>query len=224
MNIYSIESEQSWFTNPTTNTRQTGLFLRQSIEAFYHADYASGGGQWRVQGTIENIICTLKNDITPYTANVLQNTSQLLANILSADLPQILQQIGKTNLTVCVIPRAKVNYNANQMLFRATVSEVVNRLNGFFNGTNYILRHTDTKTTHLSRGISGGGNGNAPYPGITKDTCTISNEVRGKDILLIDDLYTKSVNIDEDAIQALLDKGANSVVFYAVGKTALRIQ
>jgi hypoxanthine-guanine phosphoribosyltransferase len=29
-----------------------------------------------------------------------------------------------------------------------------------------------------------------PYPGITKATCTISNEVKGKDILLIDDLYT----------------------------------
>ncbi len=220
---FTIEPESSWYTNPTTNRRQTGMFVRQSIDAFYHADYSSGG-QWRVQGTIENIICTLKNDITPYTLNVLQNTSQLLADILVADLPRIPQQIRKNTLTVCVVPRAKVNYNANQLLFKATVREVVNRLNGFYNGTNYIVRHTDTKTTHLSRGISGGGNGNSPYPGITKDTCTISNEVRGKDILLIDDLYTKSVNIDEDAIQALLDNGANSVTFYSVGKTALRNQ
>jgi len=37
--------------------------------------------------------------------------------------------------------------------------------------------------------------------------------------LLIDDLYTRTVNIDEDAIQALLDKGAHSVAFYAVGRT-----
>jgi hypothetical protein len=196
-------------------------FLSRDVQGFYHSDY-SGGGQWRVQGTIENIICTLKNDITPYTSQVLRNTTQQLANILLEDLPQILQQIGKTTLTVCVIPRAKINYNANQLLFKATVNNVVNQLNGFSNRTNYIIRHTDTKTTHLSRGISGGGIGSSPYPGITKDTCSISNNVRGKDILLIDDLYTKTVNIDEDAIQALLDKGAKYVIFYAVGKTRSR--
>lgn len=217
MNHFTIESESSWFTNPTTNKRQLGIFLKQSIDAFYHADY-TGGGQWRVQGTIENIIVTLKNDINPTPAAVLQNASQLLANILLADLRLIPQQIGKSNLSVCVIPRAKVNYNSNQLLFKATVSDVANRLNGFNNGTNYIVRHTDTITTHRNR-AGYGGNGNLPYPGITKATCTISNEVRGKDILLIDDLYTKSVNIDEDAIQALLDKGANSVTFYSVGKT-----
>jgi len=40
--------------------------------------------------------------------------------------------------------------------------------------------------------------------------------------LLIDDIYTKSINIDEDAIQALIDKGAKSIVFYAIGKTLSR--
>lgn len=64
-----------------------------------------------------------------------------------------------------------------------------------------------------------GGDGDMPYVGITKATCKISNEVRGKDILLIDDIYTKGVNIDEDAIQALLDNSAKSVIFYAVAKT-----
>ena len=199
-------------------TIQPNECLRQSIRAFYHDDY-SGGGQWKVQGTIENIICTLKNDITPYTNIVLQNAVQKLIRILSTDLPQIQRQTGKNNLTVCVIPRAKVSYNNNQLLFKATITDVVNRLQGFQNGTNYIIRHTDTKTTHLSRGISGGGNGRLPYRGITKETCHISNAVRGKDVLLIDDLYTKTVNIDEDAIQALIDNGASSVVFYSVGKT-----
>lgn len=198
-------------------------YLRKNIKAFYHSDY-SGGGLWRKQGTIENIICTLKNDITPYTDNVLLSAVKQLGMILSTDLPQILRETGKNNFTVCVIPRAKVNYNAKQLLFKAVVSEIVNSLKGFYNGTNYIVRHTDTKTTHLSRGISGGGNGELPYPGITNDTCRISNEVRGKDILLIDDLYTRSVNIDEDAIQALLNKGANSVTFYSIGKTVFRNQ
>ena len=58
-----------------------------------------------------------------------------------------------------------------------------------------------------------------PYVGITNATCRISDNVIGKDILLIDDIYTMTVNIDEDAIQALLSKGANSVSFYAIGKT-----
>ncbi|MCF6205161.1 MAG: hypothetical protein L3J59_16105 [Methylococcaceae bacterium] len=63
-----------------------------------------------------------------------------------------------------------------------------------------------------------------PYKGITNDTCHISDNVRGRTIILIDDIYTGGVNIDEDAIQALLDKGARSVYFYAIGKTARRRQ
>lgn len=202
-------------------TIQPNEYLRKSINAFYNSDY-SGGGRWKIPGTIENIICTLKNDITPHSQLVLLNASQQLANILTSDLPQILRQTGKSSLTVCVIPRAKVNYKADQLLFKSTVEDVIKRLNGFSNGTTYIKRHLDTKTTHLSKGISAGGNGKPPYPGITKETCVISEDVKGKDILLIDDLYTKTVNIDEDAIQALLDKGAKSVVFYSVGKTKSR--
>lgn len=221
MHLFTIENEPSWFTNPTTNARQTGVFLRKPITAFYHADY-TGGGQWKIPGTIENMIVTLKNDITPYTSYILQNASRRLANILLADLPLIAQKISKGNLTICVVPRAKSSYNPSQLLFKKTVSEVADHLDGFNNGANYILRHTDTKTTHLSKGTSGGGNGDFPYPGITKDTCAISSEVKGKDILLIDDLYTKSINIDEDAIQALLDNKANSVTFYSVAKTVLR--
>ncbi|MCB0541814.1 MAG: amidophosphoribosyltransferase, partial [Bacteroidetes bacterium] len=90
------------------------------------------------------------------------------------------------------------------------------QLPGFIDGSEYIKRVKDTKTTHRAR--SGhGGNGDMPYPSITLDTCSFSLNVKGKDILLIDDLYTNSVNIDEDAIQALFDKGANSVIFYSIG-------
>jgi phosphoribosylpyrophosphate synthetase len=200
--------------------------LSEPIVAFYHADY-EGGGKWKEAGTIENMICTLKNDITPYPQSILQNAMSQLEKILVQDLQKIIQITKLPNLTVCVIPRAKAeaNYRPNQLLLKKTINIVVNKFllnKGFSDGTNYIIRHTDTKTTHLSRGISGGGIGNLPYTGITKDTCNISDNVRGKNILLIDDLYTKTVNIDEDAIQALLDKGARSVVFYAVGKTVSR--
>lgn len=202
-----------------TFTIEPNEFLSNSIQAFYNSDYSGGGGRWRMDGTIENVICTLKHDITPYTNTVLQNTAQQLSNILSNDLPKILQFTNLTNLTVCVIPRAKANYNPNQLLFKSTISSVVNRLSGLSNGTNYIIRNRDTRTTHRNN-AGYGGFGDLPYPGITTYTCTISNDVIGKNILLIDDLYTKTVNIDEDAIQSLLDKGANSVVFYAVGRTS----
>lgn len=218
MNSFIIQAEPSWYTNPITEKRRTGIFIKEPSTAFYHDDYSSGG-HWRVQGTLENMIWTFKNDVSPFPQR-LPAAIQQLSGILQQDLPQILLRSGLRNLTVCVIPRSKSEnyYRADQLLFRQTISDVVNRLNGFNNGTNFMVRHTNTRTTHLDRNGEGG-DGKLPYPGITKDTCTISPNVRGKDILLIDDLYTESINIDEDAIQALLDNGAKSVTFYAIGKT-----
>lgn len=145
-----------------------------------------------------------------------------MANALLTDLPQIQKALGLKPLTVCVVPRSKAEsrYHDHQLLFKKTVRWVVNRLDGFVDGTHYITRHTNTRTTHLRRNVPNYNNdGPDPYPGITIATCHISNEVRDKDILLVDDVYTQGVNIDEDAIQALLDRGARSVFFYAVGRT-----
>lgn len=198
------------------------MCLRQDVKAFYHDDYM-GGGNWRVPGTIENLICTLKNDITPYADQVLENAANNLVDILAEDLPEILKSSGKPSLRVCVIPRSKheSHYSPEQLLFRDVIRFTVEQLAGFEKGTKDIIRHTDTATTHLAR-RGNGGPGMMPYVGITKDTCNISDDVVGKDILLIDDLYTKTVNIDEDCLQALLDKGAKSVMFYSVGKTKMR--
>lgn len=199
-----------------------GNTLQQDIVAFYHNDY-QGGGNWRISGTIENLICTFKNDVTTYSSQTLNNAAARLSQILKVDLPEILRLSGKQTLRVCVIPRAKRenSYRPNQLYLRATIQIAVQQLNGFMDGTHDIIRHTDTATTHLAR--SGyGGLGELPYVGITKDTCNISNDVIGQDVLLIDDLYTKTVNIDEDCIQALLDKGARSVIFYSIGKTLSR--
>ena len=196
--------------------------LSRNVQAFYHEDYM-GGGRWNVTGTVENTICTLKNDITPYTESVLQNARNQLIGILRTDLLQVLQLTGRTTLRVCVIPRAKKEefYRANQLYLRATIQSVVLRLDRFEDGTHDIIRQTNTRTTHRNK--SGhGGDGRMPYAGITNDTCTLSDEIIGKDILLIDDLYTKTVNIDEDCLQALIDKGARSVYFYSIGKTVSR--
>jgi len=190
-------------------------YLQQNIQGYYHGDY-HGGGNYKIDGTIENIITTFKNDIPPYKdKETLQLTVNRLISILKQDLPLFQQN----DLTVCIVPRAKAEntYRKNQLLFKKVIQHIINELN-FKDGSDYIVRHTNTRTTHRDR-AGYGGDGHRPYPGITKDTCYISNEVKGKNILLIDDLYTKTINVDEDAIQALLNNGAKSVIFYAVGKT-----
>jgi len=199
-------------------TIQSNEYLSKNIQAYYHQDYTTFGAEGN-----PDYINHLKNQFGDTTVPTLQNGVNELKRILEEDLPKIKQNYSNINLTVCVIPRAKAesSYSENQKLFKKVVSVVVDKLSGFSNGTTYIIRNTNTRTTHMNR--SGyGGDGNMPYPGITNDTCKIFDEVKGKDILLIDDIYTKTINIDEDAIQALLDKGAKSVIFYSVGKTASR--
>lgn len=198
------------------------FFLKTPVEAFYHADYC-GGGNWSRSGSIENMIWTLKNDVSPFPDR-LPSAVRQLQNIIIEDLPNILQFTRLSQLVVCVIPRSKSEgfYKENQKLFRHTIKITIQGMTGFIDGTDYIIRHTSTRTTHLSHRDQirpPYTDGEPPYPGITKETCTIDDNIVSKDILLIDDLYTKAVNIDEDAIQALLDKGAKSVFFYSIGKT-----
>jgi len=194
-------------------------YLSTNIQGFYHEEYC-GGGNWKIPGTIENLITTFKNDIPPYKSNQTLNSASLkMGKILTKDLLEIKQRY-ENNLVVCLVPRAKIEstYSKDQLLFKATVKAAISQIDGLENGTDYIQRHTNTRTTHRDR-AGYGGDGDRPYPGITKNTCTISEHVKNKHILLIDDLYTKTINIDEDAIQALLDSGAKSVTFYAPGKT-----
>lgn len=199
-------------------------FLSHDTAAYYHEDYVGGQGRHNIPGTVENLICTFKNDIRHQTSHVLGCAMEALADVLSVDLPKVLEAERLSSLRVCVVPRAKreAHYRDDQRLFRETIRRVVDETAGLVDGTMDILRHTDTMTTHMSRTPSGGGDGDMPYTGITLDTCSVSGSVAGKDILLIDDLYTKTVGIDEDCIEALYANGARSVRFYSVGKTVRR--
>ncbi len=190
-------------------------FLSQDIQGYYHQDYL----HYQEEGN-PDFINDLKNQFGDTDDCILHDAKKDLKQVFKEDLDEIVKRNATKTLTVCVIPRAKSEdyYNENQKKFREGISEVIDEFNGLINGTKYIIRHTNTVTTHMDK--SGyGGDGKRPYVGITKDTCTISEQVRGKDILLIDDIYTKTIDIDEDAIQALLDNGAKSVIFYAVGRT-----
>lgn len=195
-------------------------YLSQNIQGFYHTHF---GGVDLPDNP--NFLYKLKNDPHHnWTTDHLQTAMMDFAKILMTDLPKILTHLGRSQITVCVVPRSKSDntYLPNQLLFKATIKQIVSNL-GLIDGTGYITRHTNTKTTHLKKPMPGFNNdGDLPYVGITNATCNISNNVFGKEILLIDDIYTKTVNIDEDAIQALLSKGATSVAFYAIGNTVLK--
>ncbi len=201
---------------------QKNEYLEKDIKAFFHTYYARSR-----QAENPKYVLTLKNNFKKYNDVELRDAMRQLYDVLLSDLPQVLQACSMKALTVCVVPRSKAekNYDPRQLGFKRAVKEFALRVDGFCDGTDYMIRHSDTKTTHLQRAIKEGriysheNTGEMPYVGITNDTCLISDEVEGKDIVLIDDIYTKTVGIDEDAIQALLDKGARSVVFYSIGRT-----
>lgn len=191
-------------------------YLKVDVQGYYHTHYT---GYTNIGNP--DYLNDLKNTFNSFSKeNIckLDSAIEKFHSVLKTDLSQF-----SKSLTICVVPRSKSEnaYEHNQLLFREVIKDIIGELS-FQDGSNYIVRHTDTKTTHLAhspRGAQYAGGGSMPYPGITKDTCNVSNAVNGKNILLIDDIYTTGINIDEDAIQALFDNGANSIIFYAVGKT-----
>lgn len=193
--------------------------LKHKVEAYYQMDYV----RW---GTPNNpsFINELKNQDGKTPQSSLLQSATELKTILYGDLLQIYVGNRLESLTICVIPRAKKEeyYQEQQKMFRSSIAEVISLLNNnechIEDGTKYILRHKDTPTTHLGETDC---NGRKTYEGITQDTCKINPRIANKDILLIDDIYTKNVNIDEDAIQTLYQNGANKVIFYSVARTPL---
>ncbi len=214
-------------------------YLQQAVRAFYRTDYTGYN-----QPNNPDYINVMKNTFNSTPVNELNHAVSALHDNMINELNYIYQNISVFNekLYICIVPRAKAleNYQENQLAFRnyfkslfgesprigitrtPRVTFTQERLPHVFgNGIDFIIRHTDTKTTHLSRSNIEN-NGEMPYVGITKDTCHISPEIKGKNILLIDDIYTRTVNIDEDALQCLLDHGAKSVTLFAIAKTAPR--
>ena len=141
------------------------------------------------------------------------------------DIPKVIDAEGLDEPVLMAVPRSKSGMCNWQLGFKAAVRTTVKALQDsnlpVVDGTDFIFRHTSTKMTHLRKPVSNFENtGSEPYPGITKDTCDIQNEsIKGRTVILIDDIYTKTVNVDEDCIQALYDAGAARVVFYAVAYT-----
>lgn len=193
-------------------------FLDRDVSGYFHANFHGAG-----QPGNPDFLYKLKNDPHhKWSHQHLQSAIYDLHEVLSKDLPEIMRDVQLKSLTVCVVPRAKENgaYRYDQLLFKLAVGEYAKSTPGFRDGSDFIVRHTNTRTTHLRQPMTGFVNdGPMPYPGIALDTCDFSPQINGSDILLIDEIYTRTVNIDEDVMQALFCKGARSVVFYAIGNT-----
>lgn len=192
----------------------TSVIGSHNVSGFFHAEYYSMRDP-RNAGI--GFVNYLKNDLGTFGHLVPQSEGRLVAT-LQNDFAHLVRKFGQ--MTVVGIPRSKreASYPADKMGLKRGIRAAVASVEGLEDGLDYIVRHTDTRTTHRAAY----NDGPMPYPGITADTCWLSPEIAGKDILLVDDIYTTTCGIDEDAIDALFKAGARSVVFYAVGYTVGR--
>ena len=197
---------------------QRNVYLRNTLMGYYSIDFESYGQSGKL-----SFLHILKNNyLSKKEIDLIDAKDEAKDKIYNFLLDYDKKYKIIENMLVCRIPRSKTYFKESQLYFQQVIKEAValanrNLNNRLIDGIKYITRIKDVATTHLSKNQQA--DDIMPYPGITKDSCDISNEVRGRTILLIDDIYTLGVGVVEDCIQALYDKGAKEVIFYAVGRT-----
>lgn len=209
-------------------------YLRKNTKAYYTLDYYGRENSMDTQ-----FIRTLKNTFNGETDRALNEAMRIAENYLKQALLEIIEREKLGICTVVAVPRAKAydTYFPRQLCLLEAISSATRSFNNIIDGTDYLKRHTNTKTTHLRREIGrvtpqgnipqdiNANDGAAPYCGITKDTCTIeAKKIIGQTIILVDDIYTKNCNVDEDCIQLLYNAGAKKVIFYSFAKTVKRYE
>ena len=205
------------------HTIPTNSFLNKSVTAYFHDYYIptrDGGGNF------SNLILAIKS-------NGVETVKLSISKIIAADLDKILESSDgflKAQPIVVAVPRSKPDssWKSSQLQFRPAIfmglekSKYIvegSEQKWMIDGTRYLIRILETQTTHLAHLNNSENTGPEPYPGITKDTCQLEGDISGKNIILIDDIYTEGKGIDEDCIQFLLDNGANNVILYTLGMT-----
>ena len=178
----------------------------------------------------------LKNTFNNESKHILEQSMEKVEEIIATDFFSLLSILKWDEAVVITVPRAKKeeSYTINQQLFRKSVSNAVSLVPNLIDGTNALIREIDTKTTHFKRTINPkrialmnsslveihGNTGSEPYQGIIRDTCKINIEMfKDKKVILVDDIYTKGVNIDEDAILTIYEIKKKKVILYVVAKT-----
>ena len=206
-------------------TLRRNVFINEWTDCYYVLDYLRHG----IPGNPEFLL-TLKNTFNSENIYNLRVAKNKVKDILYRYTPYVMKDAGMSCCAMVCVPRAKAftSYKRTQMYLLEAVSEAAGEIPNVTDATAAIVRTADTKTTHLSGSVmrvTAGGtresnSGPEPYPGITKDTCIIdAKSVREKNVILVDDIYTPSVNIDEDCAQALYDAGAKKVVLFAISYT-----
>lgn len=191
--------------------------LSSIADGYYHGDYHTKAENISQLDQLSSFILTLKNDNGWEELKQLELVKNEVIKIFKEDLSQILADFHDQKFTVCLVPRAKSAYPPEKLMLRTALKEALQTIESLEDGVDYIVRVKDTKTTHIHNQDD---DAPEPYKGITKDTCHISSAIKDKNIILVDDVYTRNKHIDEDAIQALRDLGAKTVVLYVLGKTA----
>lgn len=195
-----------------------------NINAYCHCEYIPSRylNHCRKASYVQKSILELKCEDTVPSIQSLLEAKNIIEQIIAEDVRHI---IAVEQLKTCVlvaVPRAKSesyyeDFGGCAQYFRQAVSNAAKKLN-MIDGSNAFYRHTDTKTTHRKNHPNN--DGCSPYPGITTDTCAISTSIiKDHNIVLIDDIYTECVFVDEDAIVSILNNGAKKIIFYSVCKT-----
>lgn len=195
-------------------TIKENSYLTTETKAYYNCDYVG----YQKQGN-PDFINRLKNMTKKYSEMDLIKDFIAVFEKASEDLKAIISKEALKYCAIVVAPRSKAekHYAQCQKLFKKAISCVADKL-GIFNATDAVKRVKDTKTTHNWRMENN--TGDMPYVGITKDTCEIDKgAVENKNVILVDDIYTDGVFVDEDCVQTLLDFGAKSVILYTIAKT-----
>lgn len=193
-------------------TIKANKYLDRDIQGYYNCEYVG----YHKSGN-PDFINHLKNMTKQHSELDLVKDFIAVYERAVKDIQEITQE--NLNYMVCVIPRSKAekHYAVCQLMFKKAISSVADNL-CLENGIDTIKRVKDTKTTHdwrLERNT-----GDMPYKDITLDTCEIKkNTINGKNIILVDDIYTENVNVAEDCIQTLLNLGAKDVILYVIAKT-----
>jgi len=193
---------------------KSNKYLKQKANAYYNCEYLG----YQTKGN-PDFINHLKNNSCCRDEIELMKDFVTVCERATKDIAIIKELESLNNAMISVIPRSKSQnyYKTCQMMFKKAIKCVANNLS-IIDGTDVIIRIKDTKTTHDWRRENN--NGEMPYPGITINTCEIDKQkIYGKDIILVDDIYTEEVNIAEDCIQTLFDYGAKSVILYVIAKT-----
>ena len=192
----------------------TNDFLKKAMHGYYNRDYT---GYQKPRNP--DFINRLKNMTKQYDELELAPDFIKVFEIAFMDIPQIIEKEGLCDCTIAVVPRSKKenSYTGSQLVFKKIISCVADKLE-IGNATDAIKRTRDTRTTHSWRMENN--TGPLPYIGITKDTCELkASSFQNKNVILVDDIYTKGVFVAEDCAQTLLDIGAKRVILYVIAKT-----